>query len=47
MLDIKSKPNPKNTNGKKKKAGNTINYFTLGSIEDEVIEVMGEPQVMW
>jgi len=43
LQEIKSKREPNNVQGTKKKSKNSKDYFTIGSTEDEVIEVMGEP----
>ena len=44
LQEIKSKTEPiKIAQETNKKSENTKDYFTLGSTEDEVLEVMGEP----
>jgi len=43
LQEIKSKREPNNVQGTKNKSKNSKDYFTIGSTEDEVIEVMGEP----
>lgn len=43
LHEIKSKNEPKNTQGTKQKFENSKDYFTIGSTMDEVLEVMGEP----
>ena len=43
LQEMKSKSEPTNRQGTKKKSEISKDYFTIGSTEDEVIEVMGEP----
>lgn len=43
LQELKSKPETINTIETKKESDNSKDYFTIGSTEDEVIEVMGEP----
>lgn len=43
LQELKSKTDPINTRETKNKSDNSKDYFTIGSTEDEVIEVMGEP----
>ena len=43
LQEIKSRTEPNNSQETKRRSGNSKDYFTIGSTEDEVIEVMGEP----
>jgi len=44
LLEAKSNADsPKNVQGQTQKTKSSTAYFTIGSTEDEVIEVMGEP----
>ncbi len=43
IQEIKSKSESANNQGSENKPKISNDYFTIGSIEDEVIEVMGEP----
>lgn len=44
LQELKSKPEPINiSRGSKQEAKNPKDYFTIGSTEDEVVEVMGDP----
>ena len=43
LQEIKGESEPANNQGMKKKSEISKDYFTIGSTEDEVIEVMGEP----
>jgi hypothetical protein len=43
LQEIKNGKEPINTQKTTNKSDNSTKYFTIGSTEDEVIEVMGEP----
>ena len=43
LQQLKSKSEPIDKVETKNKSDNSKDYFTIGSTEDEVIEVMGEP----
>jgi len=43
LKQLKGKTDSSFTQGTKQKTGNSKDYFTIGSTEDEVLRIMGDP----